>query len=85
MAEEGEKERALELLALVLHHPISWQWAKDRAAPLVAQLEAELSPDVAAAAWERGRASDLEETVAELLDELGGIGTDPLDHPTGTS
>lgn len=42
LAAEGEKERALELLALVLHHPVSWQWTKDRAAPLVAELEAEL-------------------------------------------
>ncbi len=71
LAAEGEKERALELLALVLHHPISWQWAKDRAMPLITELEAELSPDAVAAAQARGRALDLEATVAELLDELG--------------
>jgi hypothetical protein len=41
------------------------------AAPLVAELEAELPPDVVAAAQERGRARDLEATVAELLVELG--------------
>ena len=70
LAAEGEKERALGLLALVLHHPASWQWAKDRAAPLVAELEAELAPDVVAAAQERGQARDLEATVAELLVEL---------------
>ncbi len=64
---EGEKERTSELLALVLHHPASWQWAKDRAAPLVAELEAELPPGVWAVAWERGQARDLEATVAELL------------------
>jgi hypothetical protein len=39
---------------------------------LIAELEAELSPDVVAAARERGRARDLEVTVAELLVELGG-------------
>jgi predicted ATPase/DNA-binding SARP family transcriptional activator len=71
LAAEGEKERASELLALVLHHPASWQWAKDRAAPLIAQLEAELSPDALAAAQERGQARDLEATVADLLVELG--------------
>jgi len=71
LAAEGEKERALELLALVLHHPASWQWARDRAAPLVAELEAELSPDVVAAAQARGRARNLEATVAELLAKLG--------------
>ena len=71
LAAEGEKERALELLALVLHHPVSWQMAKDRAAPLIAQLEAKLPPDVVAAAQARGRARDLEVTVQELLVELG--------------
>jgi predicted ATPase/DNA-binding SARP family transcriptional activator len=70
LATEGKKERALELLALILHHPLSWRWTKDRAAPLVAELEAELPPDVVAAAQERGRARDLEATVKELLAEL---------------
>jgi hypothetical protein len=46
------------------------QWAKDRATSLVTELETELSPDVAAAALERGRTRDLEAAVAELLDEL---------------
>jgi predicted ATPase len=85
LAAEGEEERALELLALVLHHPMSWQWTKDRAAPLVAELEAELPPDVVAAAWERGQARELETTVAELLEELGRTGTDSLDQPAGAS
>jgi hypothetical protein len=66
------REGALELLALILRPPVSWPWAKDRAAPLVAQLEAELPPDVVATAQERGQARDLDATVAELLVELGG-------------
>jgi tetratricopeptide (TPR) repeat protein len=70
LAAKGEKERALELLALILHHPQSWQWTKDRAAPLVAQLEAELAPEVVAAAQARGRALDLDTAAAELLVEL---------------
>jgi tetratricopeptide (TPR) repeat protein len=70
LAAEGEKERALELLALILRHPLGWRWTKDRAAPLVTELEAELPPDVVAAAQERGRARDLEVSVAELLIEL---------------
>jgi predicted ATPase/predicted Ser/Thr protein kinase len=85
LAAEGQKERALELLALFIHHPLSFQSTKTRAAPLIAELESELPPDVVAAAWERGRARDLEATVAELLDELGGTGTDSLDQPTGLS
>jgi tetratricopeptide (TPR) repeat protein len=78
LAAAGEKERALELLALVFHHPASWQWVKDRAAPLVAQLEAELPPDVVAEAYERGRARDLEATVAELLAELDSDPPQPV-------
>jgi predicted ATPase/DNA-binding SARP family transcriptional activator len=69
---EGELERPAELLALVLHHPWTWQWTKERAAPLVARLEAALSPERFAAAQERGRARDLETTVQELLAELEG-------------
>jgi hypothetical protein len=68
---EAKEEPALELLALVLDHPYTWQWTKDRAAPLVAELKAALSPDLFAAAWERGRARDLDMTAMELLDELG--------------
>ena len=71
LAAEGEGQRASELLALVVHHPASWQWAKDRASPLIAQLQAELAPNVWAAAWERGQARDLEATTGELLLELG--------------
>jgi predicted ATPase/class 3 adenylate cyclase len=71
LAAEGDRERALQLLALVLHHPTSWQWMKDRAAPLAAELEAELLPEVVAAAWQRGQVRGLDATVAELLVELG--------------
>ncbi len=70
LAAEGERERALELLTLALHHPAYALIMRDRDASLVAQLEAELPPDVAAAAQERGRARDLDATVAELLIEL---------------
>ena len=65
-----KREWALELLALVLRHPSTWQWTKDRAAPLIAELEVELSPDLFAAAQARGRARDLDATVKELLVEL---------------
>ena len=85
LAEQGDKEKALELLALVTNHRFSWQWAKDQATPLIAELEAELPAGVVAAAWERGQARDLDGTVAELLDELGGTGTDPLGGPAPSS
>jgi predicted ATPase len=75
LAREGEKERALELLAVVMSHRHSWQMAKDQAAPLIAELEAELPPEVVAAAWERGRERDLDATVAELLHDLSETAT----------
>jgi tetratricopeptide (TPR) repeat protein len=82
LAAEGESERALELLAMFSHHPTTWYWMKHyRAKPLVAALEAELPPEVFAAAWERGRTRDLDATVAELLDELEGGNADALDQP----
>jgi hypothetical protein len=70
LAREGKPEAAAELLALVLHHPFTWQWTKDRAAPLVAELKTALSPDRFAAAQGRGRARDLDTTVQELLAEF---------------
>ncbi|HSR31205.1 MAG TPA: protein kinase [Anaerolineae bacterium] len=89
LATQSDQERALELLTLVMNHRFSWQIFKDEAAPLIAELEAELPPDVVAAAWARGRARDLDATVAELLDELGGTGTDspvqPAPSPEGNS
>jgi tetratricopeptide (TPR) repeat protein len=66
----GEKERALELSVLVQHHQAGWQWLRDRAASLIAELEAELPPAVVALAQARGPARDLEATVAELLTAL---------------
>jgi len=80
MAVDGKSEQALELLALVLHHPISWQWAKDQAAPLLTKLKSELAPEVVAATCERGQSRDLEVTVAELLAEIEESGTDSFDQ-----
>jgi tetratricopeptide (TPR) repeat protein len=72
LADEGKAEYALEILYMVMSHRASWQLARDQAAPLIAQLEARLPPDVVASAQARGRSRDLEATVAELLVELGG-------------
>jgi predicted ATPase len=81
LAKQGDPERALELLALVMNHRFSWQIFKDDAALRIAELEADLPPDVAAAAWDRGRARQLDATVTELLDMLGGTGRDSPDEP----
>jgi predicted ATPase/DNA-binding SARP family transcriptional activator len=69
LARVGEPERALELLALTSHHPAGGQETRDRVACLGAELVAQLPPEVAAAAQARGKASRLEEVVAEVLGE----------------
>jgi hypothetical protein len=71
LAKAGEPERALELLTLILGHPASHQEFRSRAARLQAELAAELPLEVVQAAQERGRARELDPTVAELLSESG--------------
>jgi tetratricopeptide (TPR) repeat protein len=70
LAIEGDKRKSLELLTLTRHHPASLQWTKDEATAQIAELEAELSPDVVFAAQERGQGLEMEPTIAELLTEL---------------
>jgi hypothetical protein len=62
----GEEERAIALAALVLHHPSSGPEVRGRAQELIEQGEEGLPLDVFAAAVERGRAQELEATMAEL-------------------
>ncbi len=69
-AQLGKPERALELLALIMSHRAAWQMARDGAAPLLSKLETELPADTTQAVKERGRAHDLEATLADVLDEL---------------
>jgi len=74
LVDRGEVERAIELYALAMRYPAaanSRYW-EDVAGKHIAALAATLSPAVVAAAQERGRARDLEATVAELLMELEG-------------
>ena len=70
LAIEGDKGKSLEILTLVRHHPASWQWAKDKAMDHIAELEAELSPEVVTTAQERGQGLDLQPILAELLTKL---------------
>jgi predicted ATPase/DNA-binding SARP family transcriptional activator len=68
----GDPERAVELLALASHHPLSpkgWLAQWPLLARLRAGLEAALPGTAYAEAWERGRTLDLEATVRALLDE----------------
>ena len=72
LADGGQDERAVELYALASRYPFvaNSRWFEDVAGRHIAAVAAALPPDVVAAAQERGRARDLEVTVAELLEEL---------------
>jgi len=73
LADRGEVERAVELYALASRYPrvANSRWFEDVAGNHIAAA-ATLPPKVVAAAQARGRARDLDATVAELLAELGG-------------
>lgn len=77
-AMQGKKVEAVELLAVVLHHPLSnlplflrteQPVLSEAAERLRATLEAELEPEAYQAAWARGLTRHFEEAVAGLLRE----------------
>jgi tetratricopeptide (TPR) repeat protein len=71
--EQGKMEHAVEMLAMVIHHPSSdhIRWLegsiRESAENLLAKLEDDFSPELLNAAVERGRASNLDVVVAALL------------------
>jgi hypothetical protein len=69
LAQTGEPERSVELLAFVLNNPASRQHTKDWADRLLHDFTEQLPPEVAASAQARGRQRRLEEILAELLGE----------------
>jgi predicted ATPase/DNA-binding SARP family transcriptional activator len=73
LAEQGQSERAVELYATVSRYPLvsSSRLYRDGIGQHIAAVAATLRPEVVAAAQERGRAQNLDATVAELLVELG--------------
>ncbi len=73
MLAQGRKERAMELLAFVRHHPAIWKRSRDEAARLLATLQGELLPEVFAAACERGQRLEVDSVVEELLAERGAV------------
>jgi predicted ATPase/DNA-binding SARP family transcriptional activator len=66
----GERERAVELLSPALAGGLWTRWNEYAANRLLQRLGAELSPDVYAAAQERGRARDLDAALLELRADL---------------
>ncbi len=76
MAKEGNPHRAIQLLALVRHHPSGEQATQDQAGQLLDSLSSQLSPQERAAAEQAGSSQSLETIVAELTRPL----TPPPDH-----
>ncbi|MDH3557391.1 MAG: hypothetical protein OES18_16230, partial [Deltaproteobacteria bacterium] len=75
LAAKGEMEQALEMAATAYAHPLSGQntiWntepVKERAEALRSQLKREITPEEAAAAWQRGLVADYDRVVAGLLE-----------------
>jgi len=66
---QGEKERALELVALVQNNAGSHKGLQDKAKALYKELEADLPPKAVAAALKRGKSKTLEEIAEEVLGE----------------
>ncbi|MCP4544086.1 MAG: tetratricopeptide repeat protein [Chloroflexi bacterium] len=68
LARAGQPERGIELLGLILCQPTLLEDTKvSIAEPILADLRAQLSPDVLEAALERGKTLDLEQVIAEIL------------------
>lgn len=75
LAQAGERERAAELQALVLHHPQSDDEARRKAEQRRQDLASTLGPEAMAAAEARGHAMSLEAAVAAFIQPpLAGCG-----------
>ena len=61
----------VNLLGLVIAHPITYGYMRDRASQLLASLAGQVDPAELAAATERGRARPLLDAVAALAQENG--------------
>ena len=70
---QGNPEKAIELLTLVLQHPASYQIRlgegriRDSAKSLLLKIKDKIAPLVYAAALERGQELSLDEVIAELV------------------
>ena len=78
LAQEGEEERAVELLVFPLNHAASKQETKDKARHLFSKLTPQLPRQIIETAEEKGKAGKLDEFVAEILNEKTG---EPLAMP----
>jgi tetratricopeptide (TPR) repeat protein len=78
LAEQGDPERAVAVYALVSRHPFvaSSRWFENVVGRHINVAAESLPREAIVAAQERGRARDLQDTAAGLLDELRELGWD---------
>jgi diguanylate cyclase (GGDEF)-like protein len=67
-AQAGHYGQAVEMLTLAVYHPACNQRTRERAASLLSRLEADLPVEAVAVAEERGRHSQLDDAIRDLLD-----------------
>ncbi len=66
---QGQYTRAVELLALLINHPVTMPYDKPSAQVVLNSLRANLSMEEFSLAYERGKMLDLNAVVAELLQD----------------
>jgi tetratricopeptide (TPR) repeat protein len=67
LAKTGAAEHVIELLALIVNHPATYQHSRESAEQLLGELQGHVAPAIATAAYARGQARELTELVAELV------------------
>jgi predicted ATPase/DNA-binding SARP family transcriptional activator len=85
LADEGDRERAVELYEMALRHATvaNSRWFQDVAGKRVEAIAVTLPAEVVAAAKERGRARDEWATIDELIDEFEEGAGSPVSGRTG--
>jgi predicted ATPase len=80
LLDRGQPQLALEVYALASRYPLvaNSRWFEDVFGAEIAAAAAVLPPDLVAAAQERGRARDLDATIAELIAEFEDEPAEPL-------
>jgi hypothetical protein len=63
----GEKGRALEILAVLLHMPGGLEGVEDEAERIAFELESELKPEVVESVWEKGKSVTLDDFIQQIL------------------
>ena len=67
LAQRKDKKRAVEILALIAHHPASQKKTRCDAENVLAQLGAELPPELVSTARKRGQERKLEDVLQEII------------------